>query len=139
SPLLEHDSDGRFLGRLVFILTDELDLPLKSGGTATIRSRLRERGIEADECFWIANAARMAGRRRLDLDRDPPPGLALEIDVTSSSLDRLAIYAALRVPEIWHLASNTLTFYALSEDGTYVSVGRSVSFPQVTPTDLLGF
>ena len=58
------DVVGRFLGVLVFVLTEELGLPLKHGGSTTLRRRLRRRGIEADECLWIANAQRMAGRRR---------------------------------------------------------------------------
>jgi hypothetical protein len=75
SPTLEHDDDGRVLGTFVFVLTEELGLPLKHGGSTTLRRRLRRRGIEADECFWIANAHRMAGRRRLaPLLATGPPG-----------------------------------------------------------------
>src|SRR5271154_4886109 len=59
APLLAHDQDGGFLGSLVFILTEELGLPLKQGGSVTIRRRPAERGIEPDRCFWIANAPRM--------------------------------------------------------------------------------
>src|SRR6266851_4665407 len=54
-PLLEHDIDGRFLGRLVVTLTEELEFPVLSGGSTTLRRQLHQRGIEADECFWIAN------------------------------------------------------------------------------------
>jgi Uma2 family endonuclease len=110
SPTLEHDDDGRVLGMFVLVLTGELGLPIKPGGSTTLRRRLLRRGIEADECFWITNAHRIAGRRRLDLRTDPPPDLAIEVDVTHSSLDRLAIYAALGVPEIWRLAGDTLIF-----------------------------
>src|SRR5690242_7647126 len=60
SPRRKYDGDGRFLSLLVFVLTEELGLPLKRGGSTTLRRRLRRRGIEADECFWIANAPRMA-------------------------------------------------------------------------------
>ena len=66
SPSLEHDDDGCFLGRLVYVLTEELGRPIRAGGSTTLRRRLRRRGLEPDECFWIANAHRMAGRRRLD-------------------------------------------------------------------------
>jgi Uma2 family endonuclease len=66
TPLLEHDDDSRFLGRLIVTLTEELSLPIHGGGSVTIRQRRRRRGLEPDECFWIANAHRMAGRRRLD-------------------------------------------------------------------------
>jgi Uma2 family endonuclease len=139
TPRLEHDDDARFLGDLVFVLTEELGLPLKRGGSATLRRRLRRRGIEADECFWIANAHRMAGRRRLDLRTDPPPDLAIEVDVSHSSLDRLGIYAALGVPEVWRLEGAALTFHVLGPDGAYQSAGVSRSFPQLTPADLLAF
>src|SRR5438132_8079316 len=125
SPLLKHDDDARFLGRLVLVLTEELGLPAKAGGSTTLRRRLKQRGIEADDCFWIANAHRMAGRRRLDLRVDPPPDLAIEVDVTRSSLDRLSIYAALLVPEVWRLQGDTLTFHVLGADGKYAMSDRS--------------
>jgi Uma2 family endonuclease len=139
SPRLEHDDDASLLGDFVFVLTDELGLPLKRGGSTTLRRQLKQRGIEADECFWIANAYRMAGRRRLDLRRDPPPDLAIEVGVAHSSLDRLGIYAALKVPEVWRLDGDTLTFHILGPDGTYTAADRSRAFPQVAPADLLRF
>jgi Uma2 family endonuclease len=139
APLLKHDNDGWILGALVFALTDELGLPVMPGGSTTLRRRLKQRGIEADACFWIANVPRMAGRRQLDLRTDPPPDLAIEIDVTHSSLDRLGIYAALGVPEVWRLVGDTLTFHVLGLDGSYIESHASRSFPLVTPADLLNF
>lgn len=137
APQLEHDDDSALLADLVFILTEELGLPLKRGGSTTLRRRRKSRGIEPDACFWIASAAQLAGRRRLDLRRDPPPDLAIEVDVTHSSLDRFGIYAALGVPELWRLDGNTLTFYRLGDDGQYAVVLASVAIPAVTPTELL--
>jgi len=139
SPLLEHEDDARFLGRLVLVLTEELGLPLKSGGATTLRRQLRRRGIEADESFWIASAPRMQGRRRLDLRTDPPPDLAIEVDVSHSSLDRLAIYATLGVPEVWRLDGEVLLFYILGADGAFITAERSRSFPLVAPANLLPF
>jgi Uma2 family endonuclease len=139
SPLFEHDDDSRFLGRLVTVLTEELGLPLRAGGSTTMRRRLKCRGLEADECFWISNAYRMAGRRRLNLRTDPPPDLALEVDVTHGSLQRLPIFAALKVPEVWRLKSDVLIFHVLGADGRYATATHSKAFPQVTPADLLGF
>ena len=139
SPLLEHDDDSRFLGDLVFVLTEELDLPLKRGGSTTLRRRLRRRGIEADECFWIANAQRMAGRRRLNLRTDPPPDLVIEVDVTHSSLNRLAIYAALRVPEVWRLEGDALSFHVLEAGKVYALADTSAIFPLLSPPDLLNY
>lgn len=140
SPSLRHDDVSRFLSALVFALAGAFGLPLWAGGSTTLRRQLRRRGIEADECFWIgANADRVAGRDRLNLRTDPPPDLAIEVDVTHSSLDRLGIYAALGVPELWRLDGDALVFYTLSPDGTYANTRASRSFPPVTPADLLGF
>lgn len=63
APLYRHDNQGRFLGRMVGVLTEELNLPLASGGTTTLRRRRRQRGLEPDECFWIANESRVRGRQ----------------------------------------------------------------------------
>lgn len=139
SPRLDHDDDSRFLGGLVVALTQELRMPIKRGGSTTLRRRLHRRGIEADDCYWIANAPLMAGRRLLNLRKDPPPDLAIEVDVTHSSLDRLSIYAALKVPEVWHLEGDVLTFYLLGPDGKFLSSSTSRSFPLVTPQDILYF
>jgi Uma2 family endonuclease len=139
SPLLAHDDDASILGRMVDILTEVLGLPLKHGGSTTLRRRLREKGLEADECFWIANAHRMAGRRRLNLRVDPPPDLAIEVDVTRSSLDRMSIYAALKVPEVWRLDGDILTFQVLGKRLKYSVSLTSRSFPKVTPANLLPY
>jgi Uma2 family endonuclease len=131
--------DGRCFGALVCVLTEELEMPLKRGGSTTLRRRRLKRGIEADECFWIANAHRMAGRRRLDLRTDPPPDLAVEVDVTHSSLDRMSIYARLGVPEVWRLKGDALTFHVLGEGSHYSLAATSRTFPMVTPADLIRF
>jgi Uma2 family endonuclease len=139
SPRREHEEDGQVLNLFVFVLTEELGLPFTPGGSTTLRRRLRRRGVEADECYWIANAHRLTGVRGLNLRRDPPPDLVIEVDVTHSSLDRLSIYAALGVPEVWRLDGDQLTFYVLGARGTYSPAAASQALPLVTPADLLGF
>jgi Uma2 family endonuclease len=139
SPLHEHESDARFLGRLVVTLTEELGLPVKAGGSTTFRRRRRRRGLEPDDSYWIASEPRVRGRRTIDLRTDPPPDLAIEADVTTSSLDRLTIYAALGVPEVWRFEGQTLTFHVLGQGGQYAEAAHSLAFPFLTPADLLTF
>ncbi len=139
SPLLAHDNAGYLLGRLVDILTEELNLPIKAGGSTTFRRRKRERGLEPDNCCWIANEAAMRGKLDVDLRTDPPPDLAIEIDVTNSSLDRMGIYRSLRVPEVWRLEGDVLTFNILQPKRGYAVQAQSLAFPKVTPADLLNF
>src|SRR3989440_11461264 len=85
---------------------------------------------------WLAGAGRAPGG---ELRTDPPPDLAIEVDVTHSSLDRMGIYAALGVPEVWRLDGDVLTFHVLGEGGAHENAPASRSFPLVTPADLLGF
>ena len=139
SPLPEHESDARMLGRFVVVLTEELGLPIKAGGSATFRRRRKQRGLEPDDSYWIATEPRVRGKRRIDLRVDPPPDLAIEVAVTSSSLDRMAIYAALTVPEVWRLEGSVLTFHVLGANGRYAESPHSAAFSQVTPSDLVGF
>ena len=139
APLYRHDFSSRFLGLIVHVLTDELNLPFASGGATTLRRRRRRRGLEPDECFWIANEPRVHGRQRINLRINPPPDLAIEVDVTHSSLDRMAIYAALRVPEVWRLDVTGLTFHVLQPSGDYAASATSRSFPWLTSADLAGF
>jgi Uma2 family endonuclease len=139
SPLFEHEANADLLGRFVVVLTEELSLPIQAGRSTTYRRHKMRRGLEPDHSWWIANAAKLRGKRRIDLRVDPPPDLALEIDVTRRSVDRMAIYARLRVPEVWRLDARGLTFHTLQPDGKYVAQTYSQAFPQFTPADLAGF
>lgn len=134
----EHENLGRFLGRLAVTLTEELDLPIKEGGSTTFRRRPRLKGLEPDNCYWIANEAKVRGKKKLNLRRDPPPDLAIEIDIFHSSLDRMSIYAALRVPEVWRYDRDGLKFFVLEGDA-YVPSVHSLAFPQIAAADLESF
>lgn len=136
---VEHESHGSFMGRLVFALTEEFGLPVMGGGSATFRRRRKQRGLEPDNCFWIASEPRVRGKRKIDLDVDPPPDLAIEIDVTRSSLPRLDIYAALGVPEVWRFDGEDLTIHLLGPDGQYIESTSSPTFPGVKPRDIVRF
>src|SRR5437899_1066652 len=135
---LEHESIVRFFSLLILVLTLELGLPLKGGGSATFRRRRRRRGLEPDDCYWIASESLVRGKDKIDLRRDPPPDLAVEVDISYSTLDRMGIYAALHVPEVWRYDGQALTFYVLGLDGRYATVTHSRAMPQVASAELAG-
>lgn len=135
----KHESYGEFLGALVFALVDELGLTLKQGGSNTLRRRRWRRGLEPDKCYWITSEPLVCGKDVIDLRTDPPPDLAVEIDITHSSLDRMGICAALRIPEVWRFDGLSLTFHVLGSDGGYQQVPASQLFPFLKPEDLLRF
>jgi Uma2 family endonuclease len=139
SPLFEHEIDADLLGRFVVVLTEELSLPIQAGRSTTFRRRKMRRGLEPDHSWWIANAAKVQGKRRIDLAIDPPPDLAVEIDVTHRSLNRMSIYGRLGVPEVWRLDAQGLTFQVLQPDGSYAAQTHSLSFAEFTPADLAAY
>src|SRR5438552_8218734 len=95
-----HGNLGRLLGRLIVVLTEELALPIRSCGDMTCDREDLERGAEPDESFYIQNLARIQDKEVIDLAVDPPPDLGVEIDLSRSSRTRMAVYAAIRVPEL---------------------------------------
>jgi Uma2 family endonuclease len=99
---------------------------------------LKEQGLEPDECYYVANEVRVRGKRKLDLKKDPPPDLAVEIEVTRKVLDRLASYSKLGVPEIWRLDGKSVTFLKLAR-GNYRPLKRSLAFPMLVPADVARF
>ncbi len=130
APSYRHEYHGTILGLLIRILAEETDVPIRGGGSVTLKRKDLKRGLEPDECFYIANVDRMK-KLTLDLRRDPPPDLAIEVDITSSSLDRMGIYAALGTPEIWRFDGKVLRVYQLRPDGNYEECQHSPSFPSL--------
>lgn len=126
-----HECLSRFFLQIIVILTEELNVPRCTAGSTTLSSQLVERGIEPDESFYFANALRVRGREQIDLSVDPPPDLAVEIDITRSSISRLGIYAALKIPEVWRFDGEQLDARALNTQGEYEIVAASRSFPTV--------
>jgi Uma2 family endonuclease len=139
SPPPGHEFDSYLLGRFVDVVTEELQLRVKAGRSTTFRLRRKKRGLEPDNCYWILHEAQIRGKRRIDLRVDPPPDLAIEVDVTKSSLNRLSIYAALRVPEVWRVDNGALAFHVLSASGKYTIATHSLAFPVLASADVQPF
>lgn len=129
SPLRLHELVGRFLGRLVETISLDLGIPIASCGSTTFRREDLARGLEPDECYYVGNEPRVRDGHELDLAHDPPPDLAIEVDITSSSLDRQGIYAALGVPELWRYDGEQFHLLHLQPDGSYAGREQSRSFP----------
>ncbi len=137
-PLDPHETYKKLLGRLIEAATEELDLEIRSLGSRTCDREDLARGLEPAQCYYIQHAAQVRGIAQIDLTQLPPPDLAVEIDITSSSLNRFAIYVDLQVPEIWRYDGRSLTIYSL-QNGQYQVCDRSIALPSLTAIDLLRF
>jgi Uma2 family endonuclease len=138
SPSSEHERYNRTAAQIVEELAVEMDLHIDSLGSTTFRREDIDRGFEPDSCFYIGNAARVRGKKRIDLSADPPPDLVIEIDITSPSLDKLPIFAKVGLPEVWRFDGTRLAIYELS-GGDYQERDTSIAFPQVSASDVTAF
>ena len=135
SPKREHEFFKAFVSRVAHVLAEELSLDIEATGATTLRRRNLMKGVEADESFYVQNAAHIIGHLELDLDVDPPPDVAVEIDMSNDSLDKFPIYAALGVPEIWRYDGHTTRFYKLTGEN-YEVIQNSLAFPLFAAEDL---
>ena len=134
-----HEWWNAFLRQLFEMLTVRLGVSRRSGGHTTFRNQLAERGLEPDSCYWVQHAGDLRGMRDWEARRFPPPDLAIEIDVTSSSVDRQEVYARLGVPELWRWDGKHLTALRLESDGDYSPIEFSLALPFLRVADLEQF
>jgi Uma2 family endonuclease len=102
-----------------------------SYGSSTIKKQRKQKGVEPDGCFYVQNATLVGTKEEIDFNVDPPPDVAVEIDLHHESLSKFPIYAALGVPEIWRYDGNSLTIYYL-RDEQYVPTEASLALPLLT-------
>jgi Uma2 family endonuclease len=138
APSPPHENYKKVLGRFVETLTEELNIEIKSLGSLTCKREDLARGLEPDQCYYIQNEAVVRTLDEIDFNQAPPPDLVIEIDITSSSINRLSLYAALGVPEVWRYDGRAMTIYQL-EGEMYQVCDRSPTIPFLAPTEIIQF
>ncbi|MEM9815298.1 MAG: Uma2 family endonuclease [Cyanobacteria bacterium P01_D01_bin.6] len=135
APLPEHEYFKQSISIAIEDIAETLDQDYESYGSTTWRKQAEQAGLEPDNCFYFQNEARIRGQLTFDLTQDPPPDLAIEIDITHKSLNRFPIYARLGVPELWCYDSGKLTIYQRQGE-RYEAVDRSGIFPSLPIQEL---
>lgn len=138
APLPRHEYDKEAIAILIQDFAEQRDLNYEILGSTTWKRVDQLGGVEPDTCFYFQNEPAIRGKLDLDLSHDPPPDLALEIDITSKSLNRMPIYARLGVPEVWRYANGQLTIYSL-QAGEYGVCDRSIALPEMPVAALVPF
>jgi Uma2 family endonuclease len=134
-----HEGSSRPFEHFLLVLVEEFGIDFVSGGELTCVSKEHLKGIEPDSCYYIQNAKKMIGfdgRTLIDFTKYPPPDLMVEIDMTNTSVPKLPICAALRVPEHWSYDGQKLNIRVL-RDGAYVEVDESAIFPGLPLKEIL--
>jgi Uma2 family endonuclease len=127
-PSYEHEELNRLIDNGIAIIALEWNIEYGNAGSTTFKREELARGFEPDSCFYVQHAEQVAGKKRLDLAVDPPPDLVIEIDITHSSLDKLPLYAAAAVPEVWRYDGERVRMLHLT-GGRYVEHENSLAFP----------
>ena len=133
-PLPEHEKHKELISEIVRFLLDYREIDFESLASTTFKSKQMNQALEADACFYIQNHQAVIGKDRLDLTVDPPPDLAIEIDITNRT--RFNNYLLLKVPELWRYSRQGLKIYLL-QDGQYVESPSSPNFPHLPIIELV--
>ncbi|NEQ33091.1 MAG: Uma2 family endonuclease [Leptolyngbya sp. SIO4C5] len=136
-PLEDHEFYSELIGRFVYFLVSELGQKIKSLGSTTLEREDLKRAVEPDKAYYIQNQSQVAGKK-IDLDRDPPPDLVIEVDITHTDVDKLSLYAAMGVAEFWRYNGQLWRIYQLEGD-RYQEVDLSPTFPRVPKQKLYDF
>lgn len=136
-PLEIHEFSAWLIGRFIYILASELGMKLKTMGSTTLDMETLDRSAEPDTAYYIQNQPLVAGRD-VDLSKDPPPDLVVEVDITHTDIDKLKLYAGMGIPEFWRYDGEMWRIYALQK-GDYVSEEVSPTFPRVPKSKLYEF
>ncbi len=133
-PLPEHEKDKEIIGDIVKLILESQNIEFEVLGSTTFKNEKMSQAVEPDTCFYIKNYRAVIGKSRLDLSTDPPPDLAVEIDLTSrTSLDN---YRLLQVPELWRYTRTGLEIYLL-QNGEYLKCNSSPNFPNIPIIELI--
>ena len=138
SPSPRHEKFGSLVARLVQMYTHVARIPVYSLGQTTWRRRDLERGLEPDQCFYIRHEPEMRHKESIDLSVDPPPDLAIEVDLSSSSVAKEDVYAGLGMPELWRYEDGRI-IVTLLQNGQYRPSERSRALPDLPIVELNRF
>lgn len=136
-PLEDHEFAIRLIERFILILVFEMGMKMKTMGSTTMNREGLQRGAEPDCAFYIQNQPKVAGRN-VDFEKDPPPDLVVEVDITHTDIDKNKLYAAMSVPELWRYDGEIWRIYQL-ENGEYQECEVSPTFPIIKKEDLYRF
>lgn len=146
TPTEEHDRCRKLIESLLLVLVDETYLKLVTFNDTVLKRRDLKLGVDPDACFYIQHATQMQAKSAIDLAQDPLPEVILEVALTPSALNKLPLYAALGLPEVWLYKNDpsnkplerTLQIYQLQGDRYWVSPHSSV-FPFLPAARVLEF
>jgi Uma2 family endonuclease len=127
TPLMPHENSNRAIEGFVVVMCEELGLEIKRTGSLTLTRDDLQRGGEPDSSYYIQNESLVRDKENIDLATDPPPDLVLEVEYSRSAINKLNLYASLKISEVWRFNGSVLRVYTLADE-QYTEVEISPTF-----------
>lgn len=139
TPRKDHEWVKALLCRMIEAVAFALEIPIQSVGSMTLATGPHDRGLQPDGSYYVGREKEVRGSDQYQPGEDPPPDLAIEVDVTSTSIPRLPVYAQIGVPEIWRYEDGKVRFHSLAESAEYREAQCSQAFPFIAASDIARF
>jgi Uma2 family endonuclease len=136
-PTMDHENFSISFHNFVLAYCEHFNLDMQNAGSTTFRRMFLNKGVEPDECFYIKSVEKVIGKK-FKSDEYPMPDIAVEVDVTTDSLDKFPIYAALQIPEVWVFDGEKVSFFQL-EGEKYHQISNSVALSSLSSETLTEF
>jgi Uma2 family endonuclease len=116
SPSETHESWKKNIARLVELYAHVRRIDLYGYGSTTFKNELQQRGVEPDECYLV-------GKKLTGV-----PQIVLEVIYTSPLIDKLDVYAAMGIPEVWVFRDGAFSIHGLDAATARYTPRSSSSF-----------
>ncbi len=130
SPKRQHENLGRLIGRMVEAYSESRDIEIISVKSMTVKRSDLKKAFESDESYYIAHAVQLLEKEELDFEIDPPPDLVIEVEITTSAIDKMQLYATMQIPEVWRHDGRSLQMFRWVE-GSYMPIESSNQLPEL--------
>ena len=127
-PQFKHENLGCLIGRMIETYSEVRGIEITSVGSMTVKRDDLEKAYEADESYYVTHAEELLDKEELDFATDPAPDLVVEVELTSSAIAKLKLFAKMEVPEVWRHRGKTIEMFRLIQ-GDYVSIDSSIELP----------
>lgn len=128
SPRRQHENIGRLVGRMIETYSEVKGIEIQSVASTTFKLKSLQKGFEADESYYVTHAELIRPKEEVNLKTDPPPDLVVEVEITSSAIEKLKLFAAMQIPEVWRHDGQKLEMFRLI-NGDYQAIVSSRELP----------
>ncbi|WP_016950250.1 Uma2 family endonuclease [Anabaena sp. PCC 7108] len=135
----QHENIKKIIAILIEAYLFEKGINFIPVGSATRRAKEKSASFEPDESYYIGEKAESCVGGSADLSKlsktKANPDLAIEVNITSGSIDKLEKYKRFNITEVWFWENNQLSLYHLKNDN-YEQINQSELLPDLN-IDLL--